>query len=248
MPIRLRNILRFIVAFGLFTLVFALVMDKIVMPIYTRHGSEVVLLDVQQKNLDEARAILTTNKFKVEVTDSVENPNLPSGTVIDQQPPPGYRVKRGRVVRLVVTSGVRYFPMPNLVGTVLKAAQLELDRHHIVIDSLIYGFSSDKPKGVIADQSIPPGFKVSLNSSVILTVSDGPPAHQLVVPDLFGMNLEEAKKVIRRAGFRMGTIRYIPSTELTPYTVIGQYPETGTLEDNAIPIDLEVTTTEMEGK
>ena len=242
----LRNVLRFLIALVVFTIVFVLVLDKAVMPLYTRHGNEVVLLDVQNMDIDRASAILHTNRFEIDVTDSVESADMPPGIVIDQQPPPGSRVKRGRIVRLVITSGIKEFPMPNLVGMALPAARLELERHSILVDSLIYNFSSDKPEGVIAGQSIPTDSLVKPQTALVLTVSKGPPPHQLEVPDLFGMNLEGARRVIRRAGFTLGTIRYIPSLDLTPFTVIGQYPEYGTLWDNPIPVDLEVTTTDLE--
>jgi len=61
------------------------------------------------------------------------------------------------------------------------------------------------------------------------------------VPDLFGMNLEEAKAEIRRSGFTMGTIRYIPNDDLVAYTIIGQNPEFGNLFDNSVRINLDVT-------
>jgi len=242
----LRNQLRFLIVLVVCTIVFVLLLDKVIMPLYTRHGNEVVLLDVQKMDIERARAILRTNRFQIEVTDSVENPNMPPGIVIDQQPPPGSRVKRGRIVRLVITRGIREFPMPNLVGMALAAARLDLERNNVSIDSLIYQFSSDKPEGVIAGQSIPVDSLVKPHTGLTLTVSKGPPPHQLEVPDLFGLNLDEAKRVIRRAGFTLGTIRYIPSLDLTPFTVIGQYPEYGTLWDNPITVDLEVTTTELE--
>lgn len=241
MTVRLRNWIRFLTVFVIFTAIFILVMDKIVMPIYVEHGSEFTLVDVCGRSLDETAIILNMVGLNYEVIDTTEDDKYAPQTVIDQQPPPGTPVKKGRVVRLVITGGERFFPMPNLVGRVLKAANLELQRLHLKVADISYEFSSDKPTGVITTQSIPPRQMVSSADSVSLVISKGPPPRQLQVPDLFGLNLDEAKLVIRNAGFRVGSIRYITNDDLVAYTVIGQKPEFGILYDNPVAIDLEVT-------
>jgi len=237
----MRNWFRFLTVFIIFSVIFVLIIDKIVMPHYVNHGKEIPLVDVTGRSLDEAAIILNMIELSYEVIDSTEDNDLPPQTVVDQQPPPGTPVKKGRMIRLVITSGERFFPMPNLVGTVLKAANLELDRYFLKIDTITYEYSSDKPRGVVTAQSISPKQMVSANDSVALVVSKGPPPRQLEVPDLFGMNLEEAKNIIKKAGFRVGSIRYITNDDLVAYTVIGQNPEFGMLYDNPVQIDLEVT-------
>lgn len=241
---RLKNFAKFIVALIIFTAVFVVVMDKVLMPLYVRHSEEVVLLDVRNKHIEEAEAILRINGFDVEIIDSIEKVDLPPGTVIDQQPPPGYIVKRGRLVKLIVSKGESYHHMPNLVGKVLKAAKLELDQLGIPVENILYRYSSEIPEGAVVGQSIEPGLVVSASTPVTLIISKGPPEIVLEVPDLIGLNLEEAKRQILKAGFEVGSIRYIPSSEFTPFTVVGQRPEPYEMMDYPIQIDLEVTALE----
>ena len=241
MTVRMRNWLRFIVAFLLITIFLIIVMNKFIMPSYVGHGKEVIMPNVCDRLLAEADAILRIGGFAVDVIDTVENFELPSWTVIDQQPPPGKSVKEGRVVRLVVTASEFYFQMPNLVGKVLKAAKIELDHLKLPIDLVEYRFSPDKPEEVVSWQSIEPGFMVCVNTPISLTVSKGSPPKQLEVPDLFALNLEKAKRLIQKSGFKLGTIREIPNNDLAPYTVIGQSPEAGVRKDKPVSIDLEVT-------
>jgi serine/threonine-protein kinase len=219
-------------------------MDKVLMPLYVRHGQEVILLDVRNKHIDEAEAILRINGFDIEIIDTIEKLELPPGTVIDQQPPPGYIVKRGRLVKLVVSKGESYYPMPNLVGKVLKAAKLELDQLRIPVEAVLYRYSSEIPEGVVAGQSIEPGLIVSPSTPVTLIVSKGPPEVVLKVPDLIGLNLEEAKRQILKAGFEVGKVRYIPDPEFAPFTVVGQRPEPHEIMDYPTAVDLNVTALE----
>lgn len=241
MTVRMRNWIRFLTVFVIFTIVFVLVMDKVLLPKYVGHGKETPLVDVRGRSLNEAAIILDMLGLHYEIIDSTESNDLPPQTVVDQQPPPKTLVKTGRMIRLVITRGERFFPMPNLVGTVMKAANLILQRYHLKTDSISYAYSSDKPRDVITAQSIPPRQMVTANDSVSLVISKGPPPRQLEVPDLFGLNLDEAKAAIKKAGFRVGSIRYITNDDLVAYTVIGQKPEFGVLYDNAVPINLEVT-------
>jgi len=248
MTVRMRNWIRFLTVFVISLIIFILVMDKIVLPIYVGHDKEIPLVDIRGRSLDEAVIIMDMVGLHYEVIDSTENNDLPPQTVVDQQPPAGTPVKTGRMVRLVITSGERFFPMPNLVGKVMKAANLELQRYHLKTDSISYEFSSFKPRDVITTQSIRARQMVSANDSVSLVVSKGPPPRQLEVPDLFGLNLDEAKAVIKRAGFRIGSIRYITNDDLVAYTVIGQKPEFGILYDNAVPVNLEATIASHSGE
>jgi len=241
MTVKLHNWFRFLIIFFIVTLIFVVTMDQFVLPRYVSHGKELTMVDVRDSSYTEAKNILLELGFQAIAVDTLENTELPPETVIDQQPLPGAAVKQGRIVRLVITSGERFFPMPNLVGKVLKAAQLELDRQHLNVSSTTEEFSSDKPPGVVTRQSIRPGLMVSSKDTLELVISKGLPPSQLEVPDLFGMNLDEAKAAIRKAGFKIGTIRYIPNDELVAYTVIRQNPEWGTLLDNPVLINLEVT-------
>jgi len=241
MRTRSKNLLRFLVAFAIFTVILSVLMDKLVLPLYVRHGKEYELLDVRHKPLPEARAILESNGLESIVSDTLENSDFPPQTVIDQQPPAGYMVKKGRIIKLIISGGERYFPMPKLVGKVLKAADLEIERWGLTVDSVVSEFSSDKPAGVISAQSISSGLMVSTNTHVWLCVSKGAPDKQLEVPDLFGLNLDEAKKIIRKSGHQIGKVRYIQNPDLTPYTVIGQKPEAGKMTDNPMAINLDVT-------
>jgi serine/threonine-protein kinase len=110
-----------------------------------------------------------------------------------------------------------------------------------VLGDVEYLYSSDKPEGVVCEQSLVPGSMVSVNTPVNLVVSKGKPARVLEVPMLTGLSLEEARDAIRKAGFKVGLIRYVPTSDLNPFTIIDQAPRPGGRYDNPINIDLQVT-------
>jgi len=238
---RVRNWLRLIAAFVIMGVILALIFDKIIMPRYVRHGQEVNMVDVRRKPTTEAVSLLKKSGFEVQVIDTIESGNQPKGIVVDQQPPPGRLVKKGHIVGLVITGGTHFFQMPNLVGRPIKAAKIILDNNKLILDTLAYLYASDIPEGVVSDQSILAGSMVSTNRQVSLVVSKGRPSHQLEVPMLTGLSLEEARVAVSKAGFKVGLIRYVPTADLNPFTVIDQTPKPGRKYDNPINIDLQVT-------
>jgi beta-lactam-binding protein with PASTA domain len=60
---------------------------------------------------------------------------------------------------------------------------------------------------------------------VNLAVSDGLGSRIVEVPDVVGLRLSEAQQTITKAGLRVGEVRFQPSREFTPNTVISFSPD-----------------------
>ena len=74
--------------------------------------------------------------MRIEITDSVFNHNLTRGTIIEQNPFAGFKVKKNRRIFLIINANTpEKVKMPNIVGVshrqaeaVLKNAGLEIGR------------------------------------------------------------------------------------------------------------------------
>lgn len=75
------------------------------MAIYTRHGESVNVPNVTNMIFDDARYALENAGLKAVVVDSSYNRNLPAGSVLDQIPASGNKVKEGREIYLTVNQG-----------------------------------------------------------------------------------------------------------------------------------------------
>lgn len=96
--------LGFVITLGVLVLGSVVVMDRCVMPAYTRHGQEVFLPDVTGMTLHEAGQKLAQQGVPIERVDTLPS-TLPVGRVIRQDPHGGMHIKRGRGVRLYVSGG-----------------------------------------------------------------------------------------------------------------------------------------------
>ena len=71
---------------------------------YTRHGEQIEVPDVGNKLIGDAEYTLEMEELKPVVVDSTFNRSLLSGTVVNQVPKPGTKVKAGRQIYLTINA------------------------------------------------------------------------------------------------------------------------------------------------
>ncbi len=205
-------------------LAFALLMDKVIMPYYTNYNKGVTVPDVTKISLEEAQTLLENYGLRHEILDRRSHSAYPANYIIDQAPAPRQIVKPNRKVYLTVNSDVTpKTVVPDVLGMHLRNAELQLENHGLNIGTISY--ESSRFRNTILRQSIAPGDTVSRGTVVNLAVSDGLGSRMVDVPDVTGMRLSEAQQAITRAGLRVGEIRFQPSQEFTPNTIISFAPE-----------------------
>ena len=222
-------------------IVFYVLMDKVVMPAYTRHGQAIDVPDVTNMTFETARSVLEEHKLKAVKGGERYDSRVPPGYVLFQEPSAGSKVKTGRRIYLTLSKGERTIAMPNLVGGSERDAVFKLNSMGLSVDSVDYDYSSYYPDGVVADQSIPPGTEIPVGTKVRLTVSLGPMPTEFIVPNVVGKSLDEARKAIKKAGLTVGHVVYQESDELLPDTVIEQSLEPGTKVSAGDTLDLVVS-------
>jgi eukaryotic-like serine/threonine-protein kinase len=120
-----------------------------------------------------------------------------SGKVIAQFPLGGTRVKKGSLVRINVSRGVKPVTVPNVVGQPydnalgqLQAALFAVARKDVV---------SVQPKDVVIDQAPRGGSGLARGGTVTLYVSKGPKTS--TVPDVTSQDEASATQSLERSGF-----------------------------------------------
>ena len=90
----------------------------------------------------------------------------PKDVVMSQQPAAGSRVREGRQISLVVSSGVVIFPMPDLRFESLRNAGLDLNRFSLQLDKTTYVANDDVPRDHVVAQDPAPLSSVRQGSKV----------------------------------------------------------------------------------
>ncbi len=219
---------------------FILIMDKIVMPLYIHLGKDVELPDIEYIAFEEAKETLEENGFKIVIEGEKYDATFPESTVVFQNPRPFSHVKKGRRIYLTLSAGERMVPVPRVIGMSEKDAIFKLEEAGLQLGEVFYEYNY-KLNGVVCNQAYPEGTEIVAKDPVDITVSLGPlPAH-FIVPDLVGKDVEIAKKMVLRAGLRVGIIRYEMRDDFVPDTVIRQSIQAGEEVRQNQPVNLVVS-------
>ncbi|MFL3027259.1 MAG: PASTA domain-containing protein [Candidatus Neomarinimicrobiota bacterium] len=226
--------------------VFSIVAEYIVMPAYTRQNQNRIMIDIENRNLDEAIKILNSEDYKYEVSDTLYSNKFKLGTIVDQYPKPNTRVKSGRTVRLKIAQPEKSVAIPNLIGQSRRSAELELNQMGLLIDTVYAEYNPEYPNGTIAWQYPKAGDRRKKGMGIQITVSKGMPPNFFQVPNLIGLSINQAKELIFKSRLKVGKISYHQDQDLVPYTVLDQSIKDGTVLDATAIINLVVSVLDIQ--
>lgn len=215
-----------------------LLMNFVFMPWYVRHDTLVKVPSVSGLSFDEANKVLDEAGLEGVQGDIRYDPSKVIGTVLDQIPPAGQTVKDGRRIYLVLSGGEQLYEVPNLVGRTLREAKFILNQRSLSAQEVEYKPSVQYPAGIVLSQLENAGSKLKRGTQIGLIISTGMESGDIKVPNLNGMNIEEARKLILASKLSVGKINYQPTENLPLNAVIDQYPKGNTLAKENQKIDL----------
>jgi len=224
-------------------LALALLMDWIIMPIYTRHGEAVEVPNVTSMRFEEAKRTLESNGFKIERLPERFDGKSPAGYVIEQIPRPLANVKGGRSIYVAVSKGGQRIKMPSLIGLSLRNADFALARVNLKLGRVDSAYSNDPfvGKGTVLHQAVPANADVGTGTVVNITINAGNAPIDVAVPSVAGLTYDAAVELIQQAGLVIGQMMYKEVESLLPETVISQSLEANSIVKRGSKIDLELS-------
>jgi beta-lactam-binding protein with PASTA domain len=145
-------------------------------------------------------------------------------------------------------TGVATVDVPSLVGRPLSEATRILEARDL--DWTEKRVQSEKARDEVLDQDLREGLRVERGSVVNLTVSSGePPQPQDVrVPDMRGLELDEAEDRLRQANLRVGNVIEEESNEVDAGDVLSTRPGSGSTVRPGSEVDIVVAKEPRKGK
>lgn len=232
---------------GLFVLfiLFLLLVDRVIMPAAVHRGRVCILPDITELSLKEAEEILRERELSLTVLAEEYNPLTPPGIILSQNPAPQTKVKKGRVVKVVVSKGEKMVLVPDLKGVSLRQAEIMLHEKGLEAGEVNWVASDTFPQDVVVGGSPAFGLLVPVGMSVNLEVSLGSSPDAVIMPDLAGTSLEEAKSILRELGLEIGEVTHEVDNQLPVDTVLEQFPPKGAEAEKGTKINLIVSTVEL---
>lgn len=190
-------------------------------------SSEEVVPDLTAATVAEAENLTLPHGLSVEVVDQRHDPQVPSGRVLQQEPPPGTAVRRGRRIKLVLSLGGRVLKVPDLIGQPSRTVTITLQREGFFPGGESHIHTRGRAAGTVVSQ-VPAAESPSVPGERIhRLVSLGPPELQWAMPDLTGHDRQSVERWLKRNGFRIGPVRHVRQSGRAAGTVLAQRPLAG---------------------
>lgn len=199
----------------------------LVLPAIIHHNEVVVMPDLRGLTVGQAQQRLQSLDLDVAVARQRPHPTVAEGLVLDQLPAPDARVRGGRVVSLITSSGPPAGALPRLAGLSLRQAEITLQRENYRLGRVLRIRRPGATEPVVAFQNPEAGTETYKGAVVDLVVAEPAPAQLLRMPDLVGAPLYKARQAVAAAGFVLGPVRYERTSKVAPNLVIEQDPPAG---------------------
>lgn len=199
-----------------------IVTDKLILPAISEARATIVVPLVEGRTVQDAIVMLESRGLVVMPPHEQFSSEVKAGIVFQQMPYAGATVKGGRRIYLTVSKGVETATMPDLRGRTVREARLLLLRSNMQLGNITYTFNDSIQAETIMQQSIAAGTRVTSQMQPSVIVSQGPVT--VLVPDIIGTTLQQAKQQIELAGLKVVAVRKMASSIFIPNTVLDTDP------------------------
>ena len=175
---------------------------------YTRHDKVFTMPDFVGQDYRQVKHDYS-KEFNFILIDSVYPKGQQPGSIYQQDPLPGSKIKKGRnVYAIIVAVTPEKTVMPNLKGISLREAIGRLESSGLDVDYLDYVSYSYKNNVIdqyYQGQPIEKGTELVKGSKIMLRVGIGDDKTKVKVPNLIGKHADEVKRILNLAGLNIGS-------------------------------------------
>lgn len=154
------------------------------------------------------------------------NTEYEAGVIFEQTPSAKKNVKRGATIKVSVSNGAKSVKVPVVSGNEAAKAKAMLENEGFKVVTVEEN-SEDVPSSFVIRTEPAGGSNMWANSEIKMFVSTGTPTEYIDIPNVKSCTLEDAKRLIERSGFTVGTITETESEPSMKGYVISQSPQFG---------------------
>ena len=180
--------------------------------LYTRHGESIVVPDLTGLTKFEFARILHKSDLEYSITDSTYIEGMAAGSVVDQVPDAGHRVKRHRTMFLTINAiAPEQVIVPRLTDISLRQSLSQLETAGLLPGEITYKPSEFRNLVLQATKNgrdLREGDTVAKGSKIDLIVGSGEEMSLVFLPNLTGLTLQTARLIVAESMLTIGAIIY----------------------------------------
>lgn len=202
-------------------------------------GEEIEVPDLVGLKMKEANDKLAALNLKMTVVKA--SSDQPADTVISQKPPKGQKVKEGREIEVTVSNGPEQATVPQVVGKTVSDAELAIRGAGFKV-AIEKKYDEKWTENTVMSQNPSGNSNAAKGSTVTILISQGKAPEKIKMPNLLGMTLEAATKLIQDNGLVIGEVKREPSNQYYTNQVCKQSVPANTLVDQKSTINISLST------
>jgi serine/threonine-protein kinase len=186
-------------------------------------ASVVRVPDVVGLSEAEARAAAVDIGLDLKVAGGMNHREVPEGSVLSQRPLPGQYARAGAPIEAMLSRGPEVHTLPDVAGLSERQAGIVLERLGFEVE--VETREDPIPAGRAIETRPSAGTELPVPGRLVLVVSEGAPI--VVVPDMRGLHIDDAVRILADAGLELGSLSFDPLAVEAPGRIVGQYPPEG---------------------
>lgn len=186
-------------------------------------ASVVRVPDVVGLSEAEARGAVVEVGLDFRVGGGMNHREAPEGMVLSQRPLPGQYARAGAPIEAMLSRGPEVHTLPDVAGLSERQAEIVLERLGFDVD--VESREDPIPPGRAIETRPPAGSELAVPARLVLVVSEGAPV--VAVPDMRGLHIDDAVRILADAGLELGSLSFDPGAVEAPGRIVGQYPPEG---------------------
>lgn len=185
-----------------------------------------------------ARKAVQDMGLKFEVKSETTDSSKPYG-VLSQDPQSGMSVKQNSTVYVVLNVDSKATKLDSYVG--MKLEEIESKVKELGLKIEVDYVDDDSEENTILAQNPIAGSSITEGDTLYLSISNGKGAEENLVPNVLGMNFDDAKKMLEEKGLIVKDAVYVASEETEKDRVLSQSIESNQTFENGDTIELNVS-------
>jgi beta-lactam-binding protein with PASTA domain len=173
------------------------------------HGQEVAVPPLVGLSPAEAERSVSGLGLQVSIERQYYSPQIPEGRIMSQLPLPGTKVRHGWQVRVAQSLGKTRVTIPDVTGQSEHAAELNIRRRGLDVDSMAEVQAPGIPENQVLAQSPTANEAQVTAPKISLLVTAATEQQAFVMPSFVGQPLGSASRSLQDEGFKLGNVNVV---------------------------------------
>jgi len=200
---------------------------------------EMPVPDLVGQRYDDIKDSFKDKKITINMVQQVTSKEYEKGIIISQDPKTGKMIKTPIEINVIVSAGIKDITIDNYVNKMATDARLDIEKLGLNVRE-IKEASDTITEGIVIRTTPQAGYTLKAGEELTLYVSQGAGTNKVIMPNIIGEDLQQARRVISDSKLREGKITEVPS-DRPKNVVLSQSIPRGTEVAEYAEVDLTVS-------